>query len=139
MGFEDEKLFIFQMVNLDLFKKLKNHSTHNVQYILQRLIIGRGQYLFQGIDSLWFAWPTLILDLISTRWLQEWSKDKLYNELTDYGNLVLLSDGEAHPLVCLEAFAGLGVVVSEWAASNLDVSKDFITVILRTRSQIWYF
>ena len=56
---------------------------------------------------------------ISTRWLQEWSKDKLYNELTDYGNLVLLSDGEAHPLVCLEAFAaGLGVVVSEWAAQS---------------------
>ena len=43
---------------------------------------------------------------------------------------MLLSDGEAHPLVCLEAFAaGLGVVISQWAAANLDVSKDFITVI----------
>ena len=67
---------------------------------------------------------------VSKRWLQEWSKDKLYNELTDWGNLVLLSDGEAHPLVCLEAFAaGLGVVVSQYAAANLDTSKDFITVI----------
>ncbi len=54
----------------------------------------------------------------------------MYKNLTEYGNLVLLSDGEAHPLVCLEAFAaGLGVVVSEWAAANLDVRKSFITVI----------
>ena len=43
---------------------------------------------------------------------------------------MLLSDGEAHPLVCLEAFAaGLGVVISQWAAANLDLDKDFITVI----------
>ena len=41
-----------------------------------------------------------------------------------------LSDGEAHPLVCMEAFAaGLGVVISQWAAANLDISKEFITVI----------
>ena len=43
---------------------------------------------------------------------------------------MLLSDAEAHPLVCLEAFAaGLGVVVSQWAAANLDIRKSFITVI----------
>ncbi len=60
----------------------------------------------------------------------EWSKETLYNRLTEYGNLVLLSDGEAHPLVCLEAFAaGLGVVISQWAAANLDTSKEFISVI----------
>ena len=50
--------------------------------------------------------------------------------MTEYGNLVLLSDGEAHPLVCMEAFAaGLGVVVTEWGKANLDVDKKFITVI----------
>jgi glycosyltransferase involved in cell wall biosynthesis len=54
----------------------------------------------------------------------------LYNSLTDYGNLVLLSDGEADPLVVKEALvAGLGVVVSSWAAANLDTSRPFITVI----------
>ena len=63
-------------------------------------------------------------------YLGEWSKDKLFNELTEYGNLVLLSDGEAHPLVCMEALAaGLGVVVCEWGKANLDTSKEFITVI----------
>ena len=44
--------------------------------------------------------------------------------LTHYGNLVLLSDGEAHPLVCMEAFAaGLGVVVTEWGKANLHKQK----------------
>ena len=48
MGFEDEKLFVTPNgVNLDLFKKLKTHSIHNVQYILQRLIIGRGSICFR--------------------------------------------------------------------------------------------
>jgi len=41
-----------------------------------------------------------------------------------------LSDGEAHPLVCMEALAaGLGVVVSEWGRANLDETKEFITII----------
>lgn len=58
------------------------------------------------------------------------AKEHLYNNLTEYGNLVLLSDGEAHPLVCMEAFAaGLGVVISQWAAANLDIRKKFITII----------
>ena len=60
----------------------------------------------------------------------EWKKEVLYSTLTEYGNLVLLSDGEAHPLVVAEAFsAGLGVVLSEWATANLDLNKKFITVI----------
>ncbi len=43
---------------------------------------------------------------------------------------MLLSDGEAHSLVIMEAFAaGLGVVVSEFAQANLDTDKEFITVI----------
>ena len=63
-------------------------------------------------------------------YLGEWTKEYLHDYLTDYGNLVLLSDGEAHSLVIMEAFAaGLGVVVSEFATANLDLDKEFITVI----------
>jgi hypothetical protein len=66
----------------------------------------------------------------SKNYLGEWDKNTLYNDLTNYGNLVLLSDGEAHPLVCMEALAaGLGVVVCEWGRANLDASKEFITII----------
>ena len=89
------------------------------------------QCFFQSIDSLWYAGN--IVDHRfdqSKNYLGEWEKDYLYNNLTDYGNLVLLSDGEAHSLVIMEAFAaGLGVVVSQWATANLDLSKKFITVI----------
>lgn len=63
-------------------------------------------------------------------YLGEWTKADVYDRLTDYGNLVLLSDGEAHPLVCLEALAaGLGVVVSRAAAANLDPALPFIDVL----------
>ena len=87
--------------------------------------------MFQSIDSLYYAGNNADPRFdVNKNYLGEWSKETLYNDLTKYGNLVLLSDGEAHPLVCLEAFAaGLGVVISQWAAANLDVSKDFITVI----------
>ncbi len=87
--------------------------------------------MFQSIQSLWYAGNNADPRFdTSNNYLGEWSKETLYNNLTNYGNLVLLSDGEAHPLVCLEAFAaGLGVVISQWAAANLDLDKDFITVI----------
>ncbi len=50
--------------------------------------------------------------------------------MTDYGNLILLSEGEADPLVVKEALvSGLGVVVSECAKANLDLTKPFINVI----------
>ena len=64
------------------------------------------------------------------RYLGEWSKVHLYDNLTKYANLALLSDGEAHPLVCLEAMsAGLGLVISEYSAANLDTTLPFIDVI----------
>ena len=132
MGFKDENLFVTPNgVNLDLFKKTDTAKYPQRSIYLAKIDYRKRQYLFQGIDSLWFAGNNSDSRFdVSKRWLQEWSKDKLYNELTDYGNLVLLSDGEAHPLVCLEAFAaGLGVVVSQYAAANLDTSKGFITVI----------
>ena len=132
MGFKDENLFVTPNgVNLDLFRKTEKAEYPHRSIYLAKIDYRKRQYLFQGIDSLWFAGNNSDSRFdVSKRWLQEWSKDKLYNELTDYGNLVLLSDGEAHPLVCLEAFAaGLGVVVSQYASANLDISKDFITVI----------
>ncbi len=132
MGFEDKNLFVTPNgVNLNLFKKTEKAQYPQRSIYLAKIDYRKRQYQFQGIDSLWFAGNNSDSRFdVSKRWLQEWSKDKLYNELTDYGNLVLLSDGEAHPLVCLEAFAaGLGVVVSQYAAANLDSSRGFITII----------
>lgn len=89
------------------------------------------QFLFQSIDSLWYAGNIAENRFDQSKnYLGEWQKEVLYQNLTDYGNLVLLSDGEAHPLVCMEAFAaGLGVVVSEWGTANLDLDRKFISVV----------
>jgi|TARA_B100000035_G_scaffold314935_1_gene333046 glycosyltransferase involved in cell wall biosynthesis len=89
------------------------------------------QHLFQSIESLWYA-GNIADDRFdqSKNYLGEWSKEILHDQLTEYGNLVLLSDGEAHSLVIMEAFAsGLGVVVSQYATANLDLDREFITVI----------
>lgn len=62
-------------------------------------------------------------------YLGVWSKEKLYQELTNYSALILLSRGEAAPLVVLEAMAaGLSLIVSSESTANLD-SKEFIHVV----------
>lgn len=110
-------------------------------YPMRSIVVGKmevrkGQYRVQHNPEVWFAGNQYdsSFDYSNSRWLGEWSKDTLYQNLTDYGNLVLLSDGEADPLVVKEALmAGLGVVVSEWGAANLDTTLPFITVIPANR------
>lgn len=59
-----------------------------------------------------------------------WSKQQVYDNLTDYSALVLISKSEADPLVVKEALmAGLTVFVSEAAAANLDRSQPFVHVL----------
>jgi glycosyltransferase involved in cell wall biosynthesis len=118
-------------VNTDAFEYVDDPTYADRSIYLAKIDYRKRQHLFQSIESLWFA-GNIADDRFNQKknYLGEWSKDKLYNELTEYGNLVLLSDGEAHPLVCMEALAaGLGVVVCEWGKANLDTSKEFITVI----------
>jgi glycosyltransferase involved in cell wall biosynthesis len=126
------KLFVTPNgVNINEFYYTDKPSHGDRSIYLAKIDYRKRQHLFQSISSLWFAGniadPNFRNDV---NYLGEWSKKNLYENLTNYGNLVLLSDGEAHPLVCMEAFAaGLGVVISQWAAANLDISKEFITVI----------
>tara|TARA_A100001011_G_C14267763_1_gene825515 strand:- start:777 stop:1775 length:999 start_codon:yes stop_codon:yes gene_type:complete len=99
---------------------------------LAKIDFRKRQHIFQDIESLYFAGGCFDerFNQENPRWLGEWRREKLYNELTYYGNLVLLSDGEAHPAVCQEAFsAGLGVVISEYSTANLDLDLPFIDVI----------
>jgi hypothetical protein len=118
-------------VNLKNFRYSSTPKFPDKSIYLATIDHRKRQFLFQDIKSLWYA-GNIRDDRFdeSKNYLGEWNKDYLYKNLTEYGNLVLLSDGEAHPLVCMEAFAaGLGVVVCEWGKSNLDLNKEFITVI----------
>ncbi len=118
-------------VNIDNFRSTISPEFPDRSIYLAKIDYRKRQHLFQSISSLYYAGNNADPRFdTSNNYLGEWSKETLYTHLTEYGNLILLSDGEAHPLVCLEAFAaGLGVVVSQWAAGNLDTDKGFITVI----------
>jgi glycosyltransferase involved in cell wall biosynthesis len=73
-------------------------------------------------------------DVDDPAYLGEWNKEFLYKNLTNYANMVLLSDGEAHSLSCLEGLmSGLGLVISEYCTANLDTSLPFIDVIPENR------
>jgi glycosyltransferase involved in cell wall biosynthesis len=132
MEFPSDKLFVTPNgVNLENFRVTNNPECPDKSIYLAKIDYRKRQFMFQSISSVWYAGnnadPRFNTNI---NYLGEWSKEHLYKNLTEFGNLILLSDGEAHPLVCLEAFAaGLGVVVSQWAAANLDITRGFITVI----------
>ena len=131
-GIADEKLFVTPNgVDTKKFKTVEEPKYPDRSIYLAKIDYRKRQHLFQGINSLWFAGNNADPRFnVKKNYLGEWTKDVLHQELTEYGNLVLLSDGEAHPLVCMEALAaGLGVVVCEWGKANLDTDKEFITVI----------
>jgi glycosyltransferase involved in cell wall biosynthesis len=72
----------------------------------------------------------LVVDDISTRYLGVWSRQDVHAKLTDYSCLVLASDGEAHPLVVMEAMAaGLSIVVTPEATANLQANLPFVYVV----------
>jgi len=131
-GIPKDKLYLNRNgVNTNLFAFKEEPKYANRSIYLAKVDYRKRQHLFQSIRSLYFAGN--IADSRFNQnynYLGEWTKDFLYANLTEYGNLVLLSDGEAHSLVIMEALAaGLGVVVSEFATANLDLDKEFITVI----------
>jgi glycosyltransferase involved in cell wall biosynthesis len=91
------------------------------------------QFLYQSIDSIDFVGP--IGDFnnfdVNKNYLGEWTKKQVYDNITKYANMVLLSVGEnGTPLVVKEAMiSGLGVVISEYAAHDLPESLPYVTVI----------
>ena len=132
MDIPEDRLFISPNgVNCSAFRSTDAPHHADRSIYLAKIDYRKRQHLFQSIDSLYYAGNIADERFDKDKnYLGEWSKEFLYNNLTEYGNLVLLSDGEAHPLVCMEAMAaGLGVVVTEWGKANLDVDKEFITVI----------
>lgn len=74
--------------------------------------------------------PAFADDGLITRYLGSWSRERVYQSLTEYSCLVLASEAEAHALVVGEAMAaGLSVVVTPQAASNLDTGLPWVSVV----------
>jgi len=116
----------------DLFQYYDQAEFGGRSIYLAKITDRKKQYIYQGIESIYFAGnqEDHRFDYSRNNYLGEWTKDVLYRDLSKYSNLVLLSDGEAHPLVCCEALiCGLGLVVSEYASGNLDRNLPFIEII----------
>ena len=115
----------------DLFSYTDEPLKKDRSLYLGKIEPRKRQYLYQNIKSIDFAgnYHDSSFNQKHPHYLGEWKKEILYQEMTHYGNLVLLSDGEADPLVVKEALmCGLGVVLSECSSSNLD-ARDFVTII----------
>ena len=131
-GYQKEINIICNGAREDLFRYTKEPTLTNKSVYVAKIEKRKCQYKYQIISSIDFVgnYHDSTFDIGRSNYLGEWDKQKLYSNLTDYGNLVLLSEGEADPLVVKEGLiAGLGVVVSECASANLDTSLPFITVI----------
>lgn len=130
-GFSADRVFVTPNgVRDELFSFNTECAFPNRSIYLAKVDYRKRQYLFQGIPFLDFAGNLVDPRYNKHNYLGEWNKTVLHEQLTNYANLVLLSDGEAHPLVCMEAMAaGLGLVISEYATANLDLSLPFIDII----------
>ena len=133
LGIDPERLKVTPNgARSDAFKYNEICSLPDKSIYLAKIDYRKRQYLFQDLDFINFVGNNHDSRFNGnlSNYLGEWSKETLYNNLTNYGNLVLLSDGEADPLVTKEAMmAGLGLVISEYATANLDLNLPFISVI----------
>lgn len=128
-GFPENKIFVVPNgVQNSLFSFSENPEDKSIY--LAKIDFRKSQYKYHNIENLYFAGNISDERYNKNNYLGEWNKKFLYKNLTNFSNLVLLSDGEAHPLVCMEAMsAGLGLVISQYASANLDTTKEFIDVI----------
>ena len=93
---------------------------------LASIVKRKCQYKYVSISSIDFVGPG---NLNSPNHKGEWSKTRVYSDLTKYANLVLLSKIECHSCAVIESLVcGLGVVVSQGASAHLD-DKPWITII----------
>jgi len=116
----------------DLFqyKEIPEKGDHSIY--IAKIEARKSQYKYQHIPNIHFVgnYQDSTFNIKNKNYIGEWSKPFLYKNLTNYANLVLLSEGEADPLVVKEALiAGLGLVVNRISAANLDLTKPFITII----------
>ena len=120
-------------INHELFELASNPSRANKSIYLAKIEPRKRQFMLQRPDlNIDFAGPISDdrFDRQHENYLGTLSKREVYEGLTNYANLILFSDGEGHARVCIEGLAaGLGLVVTEQAAANLDSDKPFIDII----------
>jgi hypothetical protein len=140
---KDMDAFIKYGANVMKIKKIKNGINserfsflplpiYNKTMYLGQITPRKNQAKYQNISTIEFVGGCVDpnFNKLSVSYWGEWPREKIQQDLTKYANLLLISEGEADPLVVKEALiAGLGVVVNRSSAENLDITKEYITVI----------
>lgn len=120
-------------VSVESFSFKEKPSLKNSTICVGKIDNRKNQAFLQSLDlGIYFVGQNTIPDFncLDKKYLGHWNRNQLCENLTNYTNLILMSDLELHPLVCLEALsAGLGLVVSSVASQNLDLTMPFITVV----------
>jgi len=119
-------------VNSSKFQFVETPQNSKRTICLAQIMKRKRQNLLRDVGCVDFIGKVIDTEeLVENRYLGEWTDDGKYSCLTQYGNSVLVSDGEnGAPLSVKESlFAGLGVVVSEAAASELPRSWSWVTVV----------
>lgn len=108
-----------------------NPSKANKTLFLGKVDQRKQQHILKNIPSIDIAGPIQDgYNFSASNYIGQMTMDQVQKEMTEYGNLVLISEDEGQPLVCVEALsAGLGLVVTKNASDNLDSKLPFITVI----------
>ena len=131
-GFNSQINIINNGAREDLFKFTLNPTKHMRSIYIGKIELRKAQYKYQSLVDIDFVgdYYNSEFDITNSNYLGRWDKPTLYDTLTEYGNLILLSEAEADSLVIKEALiSGLGVVISSCASANLDPSLQFISVI----------
>ena len=137
-GYPENKIYVIHNgARDDKFEYIEQPSNANKSIYLARIENRKRQYVYQSIPNIDFvgnyrnlSFKNSVFDRSNSNYLGEWKRDMLYKNLSSYGNLVLLSEGEADPLSVKEALiCGLGIVVSECSTGNIDTNLSFVDVV----------
>jgi len=140
---KDLNTFMKYGANPELLKKISNGIDSKLFHFFENAVLDKtiylgkitsrkNQYKYQDIQNIDFVGNNTDYQFRVNRsnYLGEWSREKIHHNLSQYSNLLLISDGEADPLVVKEALiVGLGVVINKSSAENIDKNLDFITII----------
>jgi hypothetical protein len=140
---KDYNTFLQYGANSNLLKKIKNGInyhlfSYNENYEFDKtLYLGKiterkNQYKFQKLDNVDYVGDCEDnkFNTSNSNYLGKWTRHQVHKNLTKYINLLLISKGEADPLVVKEALiCGLGIIINVSSAENLDITQKFITII----------
>ena len=89
------------------------------------------QSILQACKQIDFVGPISDTNFrIDEHYKGKWTRNELYEKLTNYPCLVLMSEAEAHPLVIGEALAaGCSILCNEVSAANLPRDKPWIRIL----------